>query len=113
MFLKIVICGKIFSWMCREFLRVLQRRKKLNMTPPEELKDVVKKHTYSRAQNYASEKVYFQSFYDFCSLTIGIAVLLSGALPYFWNKMISSTQCEVIILLTISSSKSSNSLLEL
>jgi len=83
------------------------------MTPPPELKGVVKKHTYGRAQSYASEKVYFQTFYDFCSLIIEIAVLLYGALPYFWNKMASSNQCEVIILLTISYSKSSNSLLEL
>eukprot|EP00826_Nyctotherus_ovalis_P008542 TRINITY_DN12215_c0_g4_i1.p2 TRINITY_DN12215_c0_g4~~TRINITY_DN12215_c0_g4_i1.p2 ORF type:complete len:114 (-),score=40.49 TRINITY_DN12215_c0_g4_i1:1108-1449(-) len=106
-FLKITLCGKILSWMCREFLRIRQRKKKKNVDVPEELKKTVKQYTYGRAQNYTAEKVDFQSFYDFCGLVADVTVLLCGALPYFWNKASSCAQSfgldsqnEVVCLVT-------------
>lgn len=62
------------------------------MNVPEELKHVVKQYTYGRAQAYASDKAYFQSFYDFVSLVIELAFVVSGALPYFWDKTLYFTQ---------------------
>lgn len=92
LFLKIALCGKILSWMCREFLRIRQRKKKKNVDVPEGLRKIVKQYTYGRAQNYTAEKVDFQSFYDFCGLVADATLLLCGAFPYFWNKTSSCVQ---------------------
>lgn len=85
-YIHITVAFRVLIWTWGEILRYRQRQRKERRNIPDPLIGLINSHTFSRSQDYTSEKVHFNTFYEIFTMLIEICCIVTNVTYFFWQK---------------------------